>query len=265
MTAGTGRALLTRAEELADTTDLAGQVNQIIARARAARVDQDALGGLVAAVRFLGGDVTALFRAVRGRHPDGPYQHDTGLLEAVEEISGDLAAVAAAAARLQAQAGPALQQAREDEDAAGRALAAAQAMPAAEPCQGCHEARASAIEAAQSDLGDAREQAGHAGAALEILTALKLRQALRAVRRVPEDLTETYAAAYDLATRDPRAMPKDGDFITGQKTAADMAAAMLAARARSPRPVEHPGQAADANGEKGARPVHKENALQTRE
>jgi hypothetical protein len=249
MTAGTGRALLTRAEDMADTTDLAGQLTEIIGRARAARVDQDALAGLVAAVRILGGDVTALFRAARGRHPDGPYQHDTGLLDAVEEISIDLAAAATAAARLQDQARQELQQARDDEAAASRALAAARALAVAEPCQGCHAARASAIEAAQRDLSAAREQARYAGAALEVLAGLKLRQALRAVRRVPEDLHETYAAAYDLVTRDPRAMPEDGDFITGQETPAAMAAAMLAARARPPRPGEHPAQAGAARKE----------------
>jgi hypothetical protein len=54
---------------------------------------------------------------------------------------------------------------------------------------------------------------------------------LRAVRRLPDDLHDTYTAAYDLATADPRAMPKDGDFITG--TAAAMATAMLAARGDS--------------------------------
>jgi hypothetical protein len=240
MTGGTGRALLTRAEELADTAaGLAAQITEIIGRARAARVDQDALAGLVTAVRILGGDVTALFRAARGRHHGGPYQHDTALLDAVEEISGDLAAAAAAAGRLHALAGQALHQAREDQDAAGRALAAAREMPAAEPCQGCHQARASAIAAAQHDLGDARERASQASAALDVLAALKLRQALRAVRRVPEDLNEVYTAAYDLVTRDPRAMPADGDFITGHKTPAAMAAAMLTARARSPRPGEH--------------------------
>jgi hypothetical protein len=221
---------------MADTAGLADQITGIIGRARAARVDQDALAGLVTAVRILGGDVTTLFRAARGRHPDGPYQHDTGILDAVEEISIDLAAAATAAARLQDQAGQELQQARDDHDAARRALAAARSLAVAEPCQGCHAARASAIEAAQRDLGDAREQARYAAAALEVLAGLKLRQALRAVRRVPEDLHETYAAAYDLVTRDPRAMPKDGDFITGQENPAAMAAAMLAARARPPRP-----------------------------
>jgi hypothetical protein len=236
MTTGTGRALLTRAEDLADTTDLAGQLTQIIGRARAARVDQDALAGLVTAVRILGGDVTALFRAARGRHPDGPYQRDTDLLEAIDEASGDLAAAVTAAAGLQEQAGQALRQAQADEETAGHALARARQMPAAEPCQGCHQARAAAIQDAQRDLGDARERVSHASAALEILAGLKLAQALRAVRRVPEDLHETYTAAYDLVTRDPQAMPQDGDFITGQKTPAAMAAAMLAARTRSARP-----------------------------
>ena len=69
-------------------------------------------------------------------------------------------------------------------------------------------------------------------AAIEIVAPLarKLAAALRAVRRVPDDLHGAYEAAYELVTADPQAMPKDGDFITGEKTAAEMAARMLAAR-----------------------------------
>src|SRR5260370_890001 len=114
---------------------------------------------------------------------------------------------------------------------AGAELARARGMPTADPCQGCHHARVGAIQAAQRELEDARERGDCAGAALEALAPLKLPQALRAVRRVPEDLREVYAAAYDLVTRDPGAMPKDGDFITGETTPAAMAAKMLAARA----------------------------------
>jgi hypothetical protein len=51
---------------------------------------------------------------------------------------------------------------------------------------------------------------------VEVLAPLKLPDALRAVRRVPEDLREVYEAVYDLVTQDAKAMPKDGDFITGR-------------------------------------------------
>ena len=61
------RALLARAHELTDTAGLAEEITTIIGRARAARVDQAALAGLVTAVRLLDGDASALFRAVRGR------------------------------------------------------------------------------------------------------------------------------------------------------------------------------------------------------
>jgi hypothetical protein len=237
MTAGTERDLLTRAEELADTADLASRIIEIIGRARAARVDQAALGGLVTAVRVLDGDVTALFRAVRGRHPGGAFDRDTGLLEAAEEIEDDISARIRSAAQLERQADEARRRARADEAAAARALAAAHAMPIAEPCRGCHPAKASAIAAAHSDLEDARERGSYASAALDTLAPLKLPQALRAVRRVPEDLREVYEPAYDLVTRDPRAMPKDGDFITGETSSAAMAAKMLAARARTPDPA----------------------------
>src|SRR5258707_6236129 len=77
MGAETERALLARAEELADTGDLAERIIEIIGWARAARVDQEALGGLVTAVRLLDGDVIALFRAVRGRYQAGKFHRDT--------------------------------------------------------------------------------------------------------------------------------------------------------------------------------------------
>jgi hypothetical protein len=231
MTAAAERALLTRAEELADTAELAGQITGIIGRARAARVDQAALGGLVTAVRVLDGDVTALFRAVRGHHPDGAFSRDTGLLEAAEEIEDDISARIRATSQLERQADEALQRARAGEAAAARDLSAAHAMPTADPCRGCHPAKASAIAAAQRDLDNARERGSYASAALDTLTPLKLPQALRAVRRLPDELREVYEPAYALVTRDPRAMPKDSDFLTGEATPAAMAARMLAARA----------------------------------
>src|SRR5260370_24038676 len=84
------RALLARAEGLADSDDLAMRIIEIIGWARAARVDEEALGGLVTAVRVLDGDVIALFRAVRGRYQAGKFNHDTELLEIVEEVEGDI-------------------------------------------------------------------------------------------------------------------------------------------------------------------------------
>src|SRR2546421_144743 len=149
MTAGAQRALLARADELADTTGPAGEITQTIGRAPAAPADA------------------------------GTARHD---------------------------------------------LARAQAMTVHNPCQGCHGARDYAIGTAQRALDDAREREDLAGAALEILAPLPrtLGAALRAVERLPEDLHDTYAAVYDLVTADPKAMPGDGDFITG--TAAAMAA-----------------------------------------
>src|SRR5260221_2697079 len=108
------RALLARAEELADTGDLAERIIEIIGWAGAARVDQEALGGLVTAVRLLDGDVIALFRAVRGRYQAGEFNHDTELLEIVEEVEDDISAQARAAARLRRQADAALQPAPSD-------------------------------------------------------------------------------------------------------------------------------------------------------
>src|SRR5260370_5852770 len=195
------RALLARAEELADTGDLAERIIEIIGWARAARVDQEALGGLVTAVRLLDGDVIALFRAVRGRYQAGKFHHDTELLEIVEEVEDDISDRVKAAARLRRQADEALQRARSDLDAARRQLSWARAMHVTSPCEGCHQAKTAAIEAAQLLGLDAQERGNCASAALEILAPLKLPDALRALRRVPEDLQEVYTAHYHLAAR----------------------------------------------------------------
>src|SRR5258708_66947 len=157
MGAETERALLARAEELADTGDLAERIIEMIGWARAARVDQEALGGLVTAVRLLDGDVIALFRAVRGRYQAGKFNHDTELLEIVEEVEDDISAQAKAAARLRRQADEALQRARSDLTAARRQLAAALAMAVKDPCRGCHTAKAAAIAAAEARIRECQE------------------------------------------------------------------------------------------------------------
>jgi hypothetical protein len=229
------RALLARAHELADAAGLAEEITTIIGRARAARVDQTALAGLVTAVRLLDGDATALFRAVRGCQNAGGFDTDTELLEAVDEAAEDLVARISAAAQFHCRGDEALQQARVDAETARRELARALAMSVASPCQGCHAARIGAIDDAERHLDDACEREDLAVAAVEILASLarKLPAALRAVRRVPDDLREAYEAVYDLVTADPQAMPEDGDFITGERTSAEMAARMLAARIRT--------------------------------
>src|SRR5258708_13131190 len=146
------RALLARAEELADTGDLAERIIEIIGWARAARVDQEALGGLVTAVRLLDGDVIALFRAVRGRYQAGKFHRDTELLEIVGEAEDDISERVKAAGQLRRQAAEALQRARSDGTAAGRELSRARAMPVTDPCRGCHQARARALQTAHDHL-----------------------------------------------------------------------------------------------------------------
>jgi hypothetical protein len=63
----------------------------------------------------------------------------------------------------------------------------------------------SAIEAAQHELGGAREGASFASDALQVLAGPKLPQALKAVRRVLDDLREVYAEIY--ATSSPAGPP----------------------------------------------------------
>src|SRR5690242_9877681 len=107
-------ALLARAHELADTAGLAEEITTIIGRVRAARVDQDALGGLVTAVRLLDGDATVLFRAVRSRQGDGGFGTDTELLEAADEAAQDLVVRIRAVGHLRRRADEALQRAGAD-------------------------------------------------------------------------------------------------------------------------------------------------------
>jgi len=89
------------------------------------------------------------------------------------------------------------------------------------------------MAAAQGKIDDAQIRSEILNAAIEVLLPLKLRDALDAVRRVPEDLHQVYEAVYELVAQDPEAMPRSGDWITGEVTAAGMAAGLLAARAPS--------------------------------
>jgi hypothetical protein len=240
MSAEQERSLLARAEELADLDDLNDLIITTIGMARAARVDQEALQGLTTAVRALDGDVTALFRAATGRGRPSEFTRDTELLETVEEIEDDLSQRIRALRQLRTQIHEALDRARADDAAGRRDLAAAKAMFTTYPCKGCHPHRDAAIAAAQGKIDDAQIRLQVLNAAVELLLSLKLQDALDGVRRVPEDLHQVYETVYDLVAQDPQAMPKSGDWITGEVTAAGMAAGLLAARAPMTASVRKP-------------------------
>jgi hypothetical protein len=216
MSAEAGSRILARAEELADTSELADEIIEITSRARAAGIDQGALGGLVRAVRALDGDPAALFRAVRSRGRADRFAADHEMLDAVSDVEDEIAQRARAVRDLRHQGTQARRQAQQDRTAAENQLARARAMHVTDLCTGCHQARAHAIESAQRQLAGAQEREDLASGALEVLAPLAYPAALQAVRRVPEDLEAIYEAVYDLVHRDPHAMPKNGTFITGE-------------------------------------------------
>lgn len=219
MSADAERALLTRAEELAETTDIADEIITLIARARRARVDQSALSGPVAAVRALDGNPFRLMAAALGRTGLPLYRTDAALIADGDDIEDELSAREKIQAALMTAAIRAFKQARDDAERAAEALEDARAMAVKDECDGCHEARAAAIDAAIDALRDARDRAGLAKDAFRTLRRLRFHAARAAMERLPGDLQAVYEAVYDLVATDPHAMPSDGDFITGEQPA----------------------------------------------
>jgi hypothetical protein len=205
------RRLLARAQALDHAEDLAEEVTGILGGGRSARIDPDALRGLAQAGLALGANSLTVYRA------EGlAYSTDTEFTDAVAEAEAQLAAQVAAVARLTEQAGAALDNAEDDLEAAGGDLARAQAMPVSRPCDGCHAAREAAITAARTAVAQASDRAGYARDAIGVLVGAsgRLRTALKWIRRVPGDLSDTYEPVYD-HVRAGRVMPRSGDFLAG--------------------------------------------------
>ncbi len=199
MSADLERRLLARAEDLAgEMEEAAGTVTGILAAARAARVDPDALGGLVGAAFALGAGQITVYTA--GSNGEPAFGDETLFMAAVSDAEDDAGDLLQAGRRLRVQA-------RAASAAAGAALARAWAMPVRTAEQ--RAARAAAIAAARERVAVCRR-------ALNILAALvaRLEYALRRLRAVPSDLGETYESVYTLIRRGG-ALPYDGDWITG--------------------------------------------------
>jgi hypothetical protein len=197
------RRLLARAGDLADTSDLAELVIDVLASARAARLDPDAITGLTAAALGLGADGVEVYRAGDGPGVT-PFANDAAMLEAIEEAESDARGIAAGAGRLRDQAGPALR-------AAHAALTAARAMPSATREQA--DARSAALAEAAKRVALARD-------ALQTARALvhRLGRVADRLAQVPEDLREVYDAAYGFIARDG-VLPASGDWLTGMGSA----------------------------------------------
>lgn len=214
---GAEQDLVARAGDLADSlTDLADEITTIIARARSARVDHDALRGLAHAVNALGGDP---YPALRDRWADryGHYATDADMFEAIREIDDELIRRQHEAGKLWDEADTARRGARRERIAAQAELLRAMAMLTKRPCNGCHDAKAAAIARARERIDDARAREDLAAEALETLRGVHgtLAQAIAGVRHVADDYEDTYATELAKVRSDPDAMPKDGDFLTG--------------------------------------------------
>jgi hypothetical protein len=187
MSADTERALLARAEDLADTDDLAEAVTGILGRARGNRLDPDALSAVTGAALALGADSVTVYRA-----EGEPYGLDTDYAEAVDDAEDEIAARAAEVADARDEAGDACQAAHDALEEARDDLAEARDMPVDRPCTGCHDDRREAIDDAKEAIADARDRIGCAKAAIAALddAAEKLQRALTCIRRAVPDLGE---------------------------------------------------------------------------
>ena len=181
--------LLTRAEMLEDTGDLAQEIGEILAGAQAAGVDPAAVTSLAAAARALDPGAGTSYDAgsQQDRHAGGGYRSDSEMLEAVSETEGDARERLREAQQLQERVLAALDAAQEALAAARAALAAAYAMPVKDKCDGCHAARAAAISAAEAAIADAEKRIRICEAAADLLgpLAARLQRALAAAASRP--------------------------------------------------------------------------------
>jgi hypothetical protein len=195
--------LLARAEELAaELGEVAVTVTGILAGARAARVDPEALGGLVGAAFALGADQISVYSA--GAKGEPPCGDETLFANQVSDAEDDVDDLLKAARRLRGKV-------RDARATARLALAAAYLLPTRTA-----EQRARRAEA----IARARERIATCEAALAVLAFAidHLKYARRRLRAVPSDLGETYESVYNLIRAGGRMngrMPYDGDFITG--------------------------------------------------
>ena len=201
--------LLTRAEVLEDTGDLAQVITGVLAGARDAGVDRAAVISLAAAARALDPGAATAYEP-GGKHdrlPGGGYRSDGEFLEAAADAEGDVLERLRDVDKLQERLAAAM-------DDAQAALGAAYAMAVRDPCTGCHGAKEAAI-------AEALRRIGLCEAAAEILDPLaqRLGQALGRLRQLPEDLGEVYELVYEFIRKGGK-LPVFARWIEGQGTRA---------------------------------------------
>jgi hypothetical protein len=226
--------LLTSAEVLDETKDLAAIVLDILAGAAGAGIARPAVVPLQLAARKLdpaGGipDYNAGGRF--DRSPGTGFESDDEFLEAVHGAWAkvrkrlqEVTLVVREVTEAVEQAEYGLQRYRQDLQAAHVALAAALARPTREPCDGCHRLKQAAIAgaeqriaAAEQGIHDDNRRLGVLHATGEILNALtsRLGEAAKALRQVPSALGEEYELAYAYIEGGGK-LPKLARFLTGQ-------------------------------------------------
>lgn len=218
MTAEREDLMLARAREIAedDVPGLAEEVTGILGQARAARVDPDGLAGLTGAAIALGADQMAVYTAGSPQHK--PHRDETEFMEAVAEAEDGVAEVIAQLTDLHDIAQDALAKAQAElralQEAARRATERrASGGWAAEGSWGSVSYMPDADEE-KADIAECERRIRMCEGALQIVNALlpHLRHALTRLRAVPDDLSDTYRAAYDLV-RSGSPLPKDGDWF----------------------------------------------------
>lgn len=180
----------TRAEHLADTEEQADALADIAGRCHATGLDPDVYRPVIVATVTL------------GRRPkrSPAWANDVELVEAVEELTDEVRAMAQAMNALNAEVAQALEQAEQDLAAAQRDLRAAR-----------DDDEAAAARAA---IAEARRTIADCMEALEVLAdgAQRLAFVLAKLLAVPDELGDTYAAAYETVRRG-HLLPHNGRFL----------------------------------------------------
>jgi hypothetical protein len=232
---GYEETLLTRAEMLDETGELAQAIAEVLTGAQGAGVDPRAVISLTAALQALdpGAAVSYSAGSQKDRHGGTGYGSDGEFLEALSDAEDQVREHVREVKALREQVSVALDraeqdlgQARRDLEVARAALAAACAMSTRQPCDGCHNARAAAIAAAEAAVADAEARIADAErriaiceAAADILDplAVRLARALAQLQTVPQDLGEVYELIYEFV-RSGGKLPRYGRWIEGART-----------------------------------------------
>lgn len=179
-----------RAEHLADTEDLATELAEAAGRCHATGLDPDVYRSLIVATVLLGE------RPKRGL----AWANDVEMVEAIEDLTDQARIRVEEIRRLKAEVETALQDARVELESAKRdAAAAGSDRERAHACARADRARAviADCEAALEFLADADARLG---------------SVLPRLLAVPDELGDTYAAAYETLGRGHH-LPFDGRFL----------------------------------------------------